>query len=286
MERRAVATEFDPPAEFRSGTCEFLPSLLQCRRVEVAVEYIDAKALSAMDPSVFQHAEPFPWINPAGFLTDAGFARLVANLPDVSQFTSAIDAMRVRKYGQKNHDRFVLEYVDGIDIPLPWQELIDELRGDRYRAFIASLLGHRHFRFRFHWHYTPGSCSVSPHCDSRTKLGSHIFYLNTRPSWDPAWGGETVILDDHGRFDVDSSPAFEDFDSAVPAQTMDNRSLIFSRRGNSWHGVRAIECPEGALRKVFIVVFEDYRRVRMLTKRMTRLIKGKPLVAEKELGMY
>jgi hypothetical protein len=50
--------------------------------------------------------------------------------------------------------------------------------------------------------------------------------------------------------------------------------------------VRAIECPEGALRKVFIVVFEDYRRVRMLTKRMTRLIKGKPLVAEKELGMY
>ena len=52
------------------------------------------------------------------------------------------------------------------------------------------------------------------------------------------------------------------------------------------HGVRAIECPEGALRKVFIVVFEDYRRVRMLTKRMTRLIKGKPLVAEKELGMY
>ena len=40
------------------------------------------------------------------------------------------------------------------------------------------------------------------------------------------------------------------------------------------------------MRKVFIVVFEDYRRVRMLTKRMTRLIKGKPLVAEKELGMY
>ena len=67
---------------------------------------------------------------------------------------------------------------------------------------------------------------------------------------------------------------------------MDNRSLIFSRRCNSWHGVRAIECPEGALRKVFIVVFEDYRPARMLAKRMSRLIKGKPLVAEKELGMY
>ena len=77
-----------------------------------------------------------------------------------------------------------------------------------------------------------------------------------------------------------------DFDAAWAAETMDNRSLIFGRRGNSWHGVRAIECPEGALRKVFIVVFEDYRRSRMLVKRVTRLLKGKPLVSEKELGMY
>ena len=47
-----------------------------------------------------------------------------------------------------------------------------------------------------------------------------------------------------------------------------------------------IECPEGQLRKVFIVVFEDYRRSRMLVKRLNRLLKGKPLVSEKELGMY
>jgi hypothetical protein len=94
------------------------------------------------------------------------------------------------------------------------------------------------------------------------------------------------VLDDHGRFAVDSSPGFEDFDASWTAETMDNRSLIFGRRGNSWHGVRAIECPEGQLRKVFIVVFEDYRRSRMLVKRLNRLFKGKPLVSEKELGMY
>jgi hypothetical protein len=250
------------------------------------VAYIDAKALAAIDPRAFQQTDPFPWINPAGFLSADGFARLVANLPDVSRFTSAIDYTRQRKHGQQNHDRYVLEYLDGMELPAPWQEFIDELRGDAYRSFIARLLGHRHFRFRFHWHYTPRACSVSPHCDSRTKLGSHIFYLNTRDSWDPAWGGETIVLDDHGRFAVDSSPDFADFDAAWAAETMDNRSLIFGRRGNSWHGVRAIECPEGALRKVFIVVFEDYRRSRMLVKRVNRLLKGKPLVAEKERGMY
>ena len=92
--------------------------------------YIDTKALAAIDPRAFQRTDPFPWINPAGFLSADGFARLVANLPDVSRFTSAIDYTRQRKYGQQNHDRYVLEYLDGMELPAPWQEFIDELRGD------------------------------------------------------------------------------------------------------------------------------------------------------------
>ena len=67
--------------------------------------YIDTTAMAAIDPHAFQHTHPFPWINPAGFLTADGFARLVAALPDVSCFTSAIDYTRQRKYGQQNHDR-------------------------------------------------------------------------------------------------------------------------------------------------------------------------------------
>ena len=63
-----------------------------------------------------------------------------------------------------------------------------------------------------------------------------------------------VILDDKGRFSAQSSPAWEDFDTALPAKTAGNRSLIFMQTGNSWHGVRPIQCPEGELRKVFIVV--------------------------------
>jgi hypothetical protein len=47
---------------------------------------------------------------------------------------------------------------------------------------------------------------------------------------------------------------------------MDNHSFIFARRGNSWHGVREIDCPEDRLRKVFIVVVED--RILGLRRRM------------------
>ena len=246
--------------------------------------YLNPDFITQFDTRNFRDAEPFPWMNPEGFLTPEGYAELVANMPDIRLFEGSFGVQR--KFGQKSHERFILEYVDGLDLPAPWQAFVDELKGDVYRDFVSDLLGRGHFRFRFHWHYTPRGCSVSPHCDARGKLGSQIFYLNDDKTWDTAWGGETVILDDNGRFSAQSSPDWEDFDRAMPAETAGNRSIIFGRRGNSWHGVRELTCPEGAFRKVFIVVFEDYHPRRMLIKRAKRLFKGKPLVTEKERAMY
>ena len=89
------------------------------------------------------------------------------------------------------------------------------------------------------------------------KLGSRIFYFNEPGKWDPSWGGETLILDDHGKFGLDSAPQFSDLETAAVPSTMGNRSLIFARKPHSWHGVRALTCPEGVYRKVFIIVPED-----------------------------
>ena len=47
----------------------------------------------------------------------------------------------------------------------------------------------RKINFRFHWHYTPNGCSVSPHTDSVREHGSQLFYFNSEDDWDPAWGG-------------------------------------------------------------------------------------------------
>ena len=95
-----------------------------------------------------------------------------------------------------------------------------------------------------------------------------------------------MILDDKGRIEADNAPAFEDFDAEYPAETRDNRSLIFGRQGNSWHGVRRINCPENHFRKVFIVVFEEHRPLRMVAKQARRLVTGKQLVTDKERLMY
>jgi len=232
----------------------------------MAETYIDYERLAEITPEQFQQANPFPWINPAGVLSRRGYERLREALPDVAMFEPVFG--KKRKHGQQSHDRHALEYKDGLDLPRPWQEFIDELRAEPYQDWTRRMFGVRKLHMQFHWHYTPHACSVSPHCDAKRKLGSHIFYFNTEEDWDPSWGGETLILDDGGRFSRDSAPAFEDFDAGYGSNALGNHSLLFASSGNSWHGVKEVVCPEGYLRKVFIVVINRdhgmYRLERML----------------------
>ncbi|MBW2269259.1 MAG: hypothetical protein JRH16_11845 [Deltaproteobacteria bacterium] len=232
------------------------------------MDYLDLKKLGAIDPIAFQACEPYPFVNPEGLLHQEAHRKLVENLPPLELFTK-IQSKR-RRYGQKSHDRYTLEYEDGLPLPSPWQEFIDELRGEPYRALLCRLLGIPDLEPRFHWHWATVGESVSPHCDAKRKLGSHVFYLNTEEEWDPTWGGQTLVLDDGGRFSSDSSPAFEDFEEIACAQASGNWSFIFSRRGNSWHGVKEVVCPEGHFRKVFIVVIDKPG----LRRRLTRTLSG------------
>ena len=129
--------------------------------------------------------------------------------------------------------------------------------------------------FRFHWHYTPSGCDVSPHCDARREHGSHLFYFNSEDDWDPAWGGSTLVLDDGGRLSYDSAPALEEFDAVYECDSIGNYSSLMLRTDHAWHAVRAIQCPEGRLRRVFIVVVNPDKlfwkvRDRLIGKRIQR----------------
>ena len=61
--------------------------------------YLDVKRLQTIDPASFRAQTPYPWVNPAGFLTDAGYDRLRETIPDVSLFTSHLGETRV--YGRR-----------------------------------------------------------------------------------------------------------------------------------------------------------------------------------------
>jgi hypothetical protein len=214
-------------------------------------QYLDFDALEAIDAREYRTRKPYPWIS-LTVLTDEGFEALRKNLPDLSLFEQSFGYQRVA--GQQPHDRYSLEYREDIEVPAPWRDFIAELRSDRYRNAIARLFNARKPEFRFHWHYAPNGCSVSPHCDSKREYGSHLFYFNTEEDWDPAWGGETLVLDDGGSLKVESAPAFEDFEREIACPSMGNVSSILRRSDRSWHGVREIHCPEDRMRKIFIVV--------------------------------
>ena len=238
------------------------------------MEYLNYPLLESIDPAEYQRTRPYPWIGLERALTDEGYRALLASLPPVERFDK--DFGYQRKHGQQSHDRFTLEWSPERDaeLPKPWVELIHELLGDRYREIVCGLYDAAACQFRFHWHYTPRGCSVSPHCDSPRKLGSHIFYFNTAEDWDPAWGGETVILDDGGRLSPRSAPEFGAFERTIRAQSLGNRSLIFSRKPHGWHGVEEIRCPEGGLRKVFIAVINKASPSTRFLRLLHRAVAG------------
>jgi hypothetical protein len=95
-------------------------------------------------------------------------------------------------------------------------------------------------------------------------MGSHIFYLNTEDDWQAEWGGQTLMLDDGGKLGPKSAPEFSDFPEPIVGETLGNRSLLFRRLQHSWHGVRVIDCPEGHVRRVFIVVIKGVRPIKVL----------------------
>ena len=222
-----------------------------------AARLLDEAVLGALAPERFAERRPFPWwAGPA--LRPEAWAELEARMPDLAQFDEVFG--KPRRFGQQSHDRYALDYRPDLPVHPIWHELVDELHGPFYRELVRRMTGRRRFQLRLHWHYTPSGKSVSPHCDATRKLGSHLFYFNDPARWDPSWGGETCILDDEGRFDRRSSPDFDDFAACEAPPAVGNASLLFARRGNSWHGVRPLRCPEGVVRRVFIVVFEAASR--------------------------
>ena len=103
------------------------------------MSYLDYEKLETIDPAQFQQAKPYPWLNPAGILTESGYQRLLANLPDISVFEPMFGIKR--SHGQRPHDRYVLEYRDKPDLQPCWREFIAELRGERYGRFLWCLFG-------------------------------------------------------------------------------------------------------------------------------------------------
>ncbi len=218
------------------------------------MEYLNYGCLERLSAEQFQKRQPYPWVNIEGSLTAEGFERLHATLPDVSGFK--LSAGYKRAHGQAAHDRYLLHYHPSVDVAEPWKEFVAEIQGERYDAFLRRMLGLRPGKKIFitlDWYYAWRGCSVSPHCDARRKWGTHIFYFDTDADWDASWGGHVLIMDDGGRLHRHAAPSFDDLGVAASIDPRGNGSLLFHATPHSWHGVRPLECPDGTLRRLFLI---------------------------------
>jgi hypothetical protein len=218
------------------------------------VRYLNQECLDAVSADTFQDRQPYPWANIANIMTPEGYTRLKGSLPDVSQFDRKESVQRA--HGQGYHDRYILHYRPDVSLSPAWQEFVAEIQGETYDRFVRRMFGVRpgsRLILTLEWYYGWEGCAVSPHCDARRKLGTHIFYFNTEEDWQTGWGGNILILDDEQKFKTHSAPTFDELKVAAALDPRGNGSLLFQRTAHSWHGVRPLQCPPNQLRKLFIV---------------------------------
>ena len=217
--------------------------------------YLNVDCIERVSSSAFQTKKPYPWAHMQDTLTADGWDRLRASLPDMAQFHRMVGVKR--GHGQAPHNRGILHYREGMDVAEPWKAFIAELHGKAYDSFLRRMLGLRpdqQIILTLEWYYAWQGCSVSPHCDARRKLATHIFFFATDDDWPRNWGGDILILDDEGRYKAHSAPGFGDLKVAASLDLRKNGSLLFQRTEHSWHGVLPLKSPQpDVYRKLFIV---------------------------------
>jgi hypothetical protein len=218
------------------------------------MKYLNLQVLNTINADDFWSNKPTPSTSLTGALTEDGLRVLRENFPPLQIFKKTVG--QVRAYNQRPHDRYELHAETNPNLPNEWKEFLKELEGPEYREFIKRVYRTNNFVLRFQWHAGFAGSSVSPHTDGERKVGSHLFYFNSANDWKEEWGGAIELLDDEGKFSYKSNPEFEDFPKAFKYSIIGNQSLLFARTDHSWHGVRELKCPEGAYRRLFVVVID------------------------------
>lgn len=227
---------------------------------------INWQNLDKISSDEFTNDKIFPFVEIPEILHKNEYSKLLESMPDVQYFYE--NKGEARRDGTKPHSRFGYGGWNYKNLILPdtWKKFIDDIKSNNYRKFLSRLFNTNEFAIRFMWHYAGQGQSVSPHFDSPRKLGSHIFYFNDE-KWDENWGGQTVLCFDRTkRIKSESRPALSNFDSYFKAKGNNNSSLLFMNSNISWHCVEPLKCPEGFLRKVFIIVIEKETKIEKIKR--------------------
>ena len=81
------------------------------------MEYLNRKVLDSLSAETFQKAQPYPYIHIDDSLAAEGYERLRATPPGVEIFDKHVGMKR--GHGQAPHNRYMLHYKAGLELPAP-----------------------------------------------------------------------------------------------------------------------------------------------------------------------
>lgn len=190
-----------------------------------------------------------PHANFVEFIWPNMYDRLLKDFPSDDLFKDEFP--EDRKHGQRPHCRrfFCIGETQGSKyfddyllnankLPPVWQNfLMTIIQSSEYKSFIKKELDCTDFKIRFDFHRTRGGLDVSPHIDSKGKIGSHLFYFMP-DGWTDEMGGKTIFYRDRKVDKMNPEP--EDFEDYTTTSVIGNRSCLFKNVKEGWHGVTQV----------------------------------------------
>ncbi len=114
-------------------------------------------------------------------------------------------------------------------------------------------------RFEFSMLPADGGC-VTPHTDNPDKIVTMVVSMAREGEWDPAYGGGTEVnrhIKPELSFNrMNDKAEFEDMETLETFEFEPNQCVLFVKTFNSWHCVRPMHGPKGAMRRTLTINIE------------------------------
>jgi hypothetical protein len=192
-------------------------------------------------------AHPFPFISIDSFLEDAAAERVLAAYPSYEA------ALKVGRSFAAVNERGKVQLTDAAQFAEPVAELNRALATPEFLGLLSEIFGIPNLLADDQLvgggiHQTGPRGHLDVHVDFNYipdrqlhRRLNILIYFNK--DWDPSWGGNIELWDREVKTCVHSfSPIF-------------NRCVVFETNEISFHGVSAVNCPEGRSRKSFAAYY-------------------------------
>lgn len=196
----------------------------------------------------FQSAQPFPWIKIDGFLKPEFADEVTRSYPPFE------DAVRAGRQFNAINENLKVQVCDYAKFPSPVKALSDAVSTPQFLEDLAYVTGipkllwdegfaggGMHETARSGWLDVHVDFNIHAGLDSAHRRLNILVFLN--PEWDERWGGVLELWD-------------KDVKTRVHAiAPIHNRCVVFETSDLSWHGVTAVSCPDGVVRKSFAAYY-------------------------------